>query len=245
MKKKGQKKKPPRRAKGFGKKEFVDNLWKTMKRQEKASPEVALLHERLEGTIKLIGLTGGIASGKSTVASFLSRKGIPVIDADLIAREVVKRGKKAYREIVKSFGEGILDVEGEIDREKLGNIVFAAPAKKDLLESITHPEIFREIQKKVAAFKKKKNRIAVVDAALLFESGLDRHMHKNILVQIHPDIQLKRLLARDPLSETQAWQRILSQMPSPEKAKRADFVIDNSGAVAETQKRVREILKFI
>lgn len=215
-----------------------------MKGQEK-DPSVALLHERLEGTIRLIGLTGGIASGKSTVASFFRKAGIPLIDADEIARLVVKPKTAVYREIVASFGEGILSLNGEIDREKLGKIVFSDDSKKRLLESITHPEIFREILKQIRGHKKRKARAVVVDAPLLFESGLDRFMHKNLLVRVHPTIQMKRLMARDKFSEVEAWQRILSQMPTPEKERLADVVIDNSGSREETGQRVTGLIREI
>jgi dephospho-CoA kinase len=214
-----------------------------MKGQAKKSPEVALLHERLEGKIRMIGLTGGIASGKSTVARFFKEAKIPLIDADEIAREVVRPGEKAYREIVQSFGEGILKEDRTLDRENLGRIVFGDESKRSLLESITHPEIFKEINKRVQALKKRKAKAAVVDAALLFESGLHRHMHKNILVRVDPEVQLRRLMKRDSLSEIQAWQRVLSQMPTPEKEKFADFVIDNSGSPEETRRQVLEILR--
>lgn len=242
VKKKSKAKKSKSRPREFGAKQFVDRLWKTMKGQEKKHPEIALLHERLEGTIKLVGLTGGIASGKSTVAQFFKEAKVPLIDADEIAREVVRPGKKAYRQIVASFGEGILREDRTIDRENLGRIVFNDESKRTLLESITHPEIFTEIKKKVAQLKKKKVRTVIVDAALLFESGLFRQMHKNILVRIDPEIQLRRLMKRDNLSEIQAWQRVLAQMPTPEKEKLADFVIDNSGSVEETRRQVLGII---
>lgn len=229
-------------AKKFGEAEFINRLWKTMKGQEKKNPEIALLHERLEGTIKLIGLTGGIASGKSTVAQFFKEAKVHLIDADEISREVVKPGKRAYKQIVSSFGGGILKEDRTIDREKLGAIVFSDESKRLLLESITHPEILTEIKKRVAQLKKKKVRTVVVDAALLFESGLFRQMHKNILVRIDPEIQLRRLIKRDNLSEIPAWQRVLSQMPTPEKEKLADFVIDNSGSVEETRRQVLGLL---
>ncbi len=107
---------------------------------------------------------------------------------------------------------------------------------------MTHPEIMKEIVKRVKALKKEKSKLAVVDAALLFESDLHRQMHKNILVRINPEVQLKRLVKRDRLPENQAWQRILSQMPTPQKEKVADFVIDNSGSPEETQRQILRII---
>ena len=214
-----------------------------MQGQEKDDPSVALLHERLEGRIQLIGLTGGIASGKTTVASFFEGAKIPVIDADQISRIVVKPKTTAYREIVASFGEGVIQTGGELDREKIAGIVFADGSKRKLLESITHPAILKQILRTVRGFKKKKVRAVVIDAALLFESGLSRLMHKNILVRVHPEIQMKRLMKRDQLTEAEAWPRVLSQMPTPEKEKLADIVIDNSGTLEETSRQVQETLK--
>lgn len=238
------KRKRKRSSRSFGEKEFVKSVWKTMWGQEKKDPSVALLHERLEGTVRLIGLTGGIASGKSTVASFLRKEAhIPVVDADLIAREVVRPGSAAYRQIVSTFGCGVISPDGTLDRARLGEIVFADESKRVLLESITHPEIVQEIARQVRELKKKKSRAVVIDAPLLFESGLHRLMHKNLLVRTQPDIQMERLIKRDHLTKTQAWPRILSQMPTPEKERLADFIVDNSGTPAETLRQVREILK--
>lgn len=212
-----------------------------MQGQAKTDPAVALLHERLEGKIRMIGLTGGIASGKTIVASFFSKSKIPVIDADEIARLVVEPAKKACRQIVAAFGGGVVGPDRKLLREKIAEIVFHDEGKRKLLESITHPEILKEILKRVRALKKKKLTAVIVDAALLFESGLNRLMHKNLLVRVNPNVQLKRLMARDHLTESQAWPRILSQMPTPEKEKKADFVIDNSGPLAETQRQVERL----
>lgn len=213
-----------------------------MKDQERKNPTIGLLHEKLEGAIQMIGLTGGIASGKSTVARLFREAKVPVIDADEIAREVVRPKKKAYREIVASFGQGILKEDRTLDREKLAEIVFADESKRTLLESITHPEIMRKITQKVRTFRKKKISFVIVDAALLFESGLDRQMHRNILIRIDPEVQLRRLMDRDGLTEAQAWARILAQMPTAEKEKRAQWMIDNSGSLEGTRRRFEELL---
>ncbi len=241
-KKSGKTKPPKGRKKSFGEKEFVKSLWKTMRGQAAAQPAIGLLHERLEGTVKLIGLTGGIASGKSTVAQLFKKVGLPVIDADEIAREVVRPKKKALREIVATFGEGILMPDGTLDREKMASIIFGDPSKRSLLESITHPEILRELVRRVTALKKKKERLIVIDVPLLFESGLHRQMDRNVLVRLDPEVQLRRLTARDRLPEIVAWQRILSQMPTAEKERLAHFVIDNSGSLEETGRQVATLL---
>lgn len=213
-----------------------------MTRQAKRNPSVDLLHERLEGAIRLIGLTGGIGSGKSTVSRFLQEAKIQVIDADAIARQVVRPGRPAYRMIIKAFGEGIIGSNREINRDRLGEIVFADETKRTLLETITHPEILKEITKRVRTLRKKKSKFVVIDAALLFESGLHHHMHKTIFVRIEPKSQLDRLMKRDDLPEVKAWQRILSQLPASQKESQADFVIDNSGTPKETQGQVLALL---
>ena len=147
-----------------------------------------------------------------------------------------------YRTIVKTFGEGIIGPNREINRDRLGEIVFADDTKRAILDSITHPEILKEITKKVRTLRKKKLKLVVIDAALLFESGLHRHMHKTIFVRIEPGTQLERLMKRDDLPEVKAWQRILSQMPASQKESRADFVIDNSGTSEETRRQVFDLL---
>ncbi|MBI1908668.1 MAG: dephospho-CoA kinase [Deltaproteobacteria bacterium] len=232
-----------------------------MEKQACENPEIADLHKRLSKDLGLpltptlspkgegnkdkkqllIGLTGGIASGKSTITGYLKRKKIPVIDADLLAHAVIKKGKEAYRKTLAVFGEGILQKNGEIDRKKLGGMIFGDPAKKRILEAITHPEIFKSLQGEIQ--KKRKSKMVVIDAALLFESGLNREMAKNIVVTINPTVQLKRLMKRDKMGETEAWQRILSQLSSLEKARQADFVIDNSGTLKETYRQVEKIIE--
>ncbi len=235
--------KKKKKSSSFGEKEFISSLWKTMKEQEKKDPAVQLLHLNLEGSIKLIGLTGGIASGKSSISDYLKKHHkIPVIDADQIAFDVVRPKKKAYQEVLTSFGEGVLLPDKTLNREKIAQIVFRDLSKKNLLESIIHPEVFREITKQVMALKKKKARLIIIDAALLFESDLARLMHKTILIRVNPEVQLKRLMARDHLNEMDAWQRILAQMPTPEKEQRADFVIDNSEPLQTTYRLVDGIL---
>ncbi|MBI2082927.1 MAG: dephospho-CoA kinase [Deltaproteobacteria bacterium] len=195
--------------------------------------------------MKLIGLTGGIASGKSLVVSFLKKKKIPVVDADRIAHEVIKPKKPAYRVIVTVFGDGILNPDKTINRSILGEIVFSHPEKRRILESTTHPEILKKIQEEISGFKRRKAKMVVIDAPLLFESGLNKKMDLNVLVKIDPNIQLKRLMKRDKLSETQAMTRILSQMSTVTKEKLADFVIDNSGTSKQTERQLLKILSVL
>jgi len=209
-----------------------------MEAQARESPAVALLHERIEGDLKLVGLTGGIACGKSTVSGMLREMGLPVVDADQIARDVVRPGEPAYDEIVGEFGKdpGILNDDGTLDRERLGEAVFADPEKRRRLEAITHPRIFRAIAEEVHRLRRERRpRAVVVDAALLFESGLSESMDRNLLVTAPEDLQILRLTARDGLSEAAARLRIASQMPASEKAEIADYVIDNSGDLETTR----------
>lgn len=217
-----------------------------MKRQERENPALALLHRQLGKTTdapRVVGLTGGIASGKSLVASHLADHGIPIIDADEIAHQAVRPKRPAYRQVIAIFGQGILKEDLTIDRQKLGEIVFAHPEKRRLLEEAIHPEVMREIGKKIKSHQRKKTPLIVVDVPLLYECRLDEAMDKNILVIINPKVQLQRLMKRDHLSETEAWQRILSQMPASEKAQKAHFVVDNSGDRHATEQQVKELLK--
>jgi dephospho-CoA kinase len=213
-----------------------------MEIQARENPAVALLHERMEGNVTLIGLTGGIACGKSTVSGILREMGLPVIDADQIARDVVRPGEPAYDEIAAEFGKDIIAGDGTIDREKLGALVFEDEEKRRRLEAITHPVIFRAIAQEVARLRLERNpKSIVVDAALLFESGLSDYMDKNVAVTVSDDLQLTRLMERDHLDENAARLRMASQMPSSEKAERAHLLIDNSGTLEETRGAVRAL----
>jgi len=221
-----------------------------MMSQERQNPALALLHERMTGNVLLIGLTGGIASGKSTISQYLREAGIPVIDADTIAREVVEPGHKAYEAIVERFGKSILSADKTIDRSRLGALVFEDEAARRDLEAITHPEIFREMARRIREIKDDPSGTSrlpmiVIDAALLFESGLHQSMDKNILIKIDPQLQLQRLMLRDHLSEPEARQRIDSQWSHEDKEALAPFIIDNSGSLEDTQRQVYAVLQEI
>ena len=232
-----------RKKKPFTEVDFIKTVWKTMKTQEKENPAIALLHRRLGNpTTQLLGLTGGIASGKSFVSSLLRQKKIPVIDADQIAHQIIVPKQPAYHQILDVFGVEILSADKTIHRPTLGKIVFSNPEKRQILEGITHPLVLEEIGKEVQGYEKKKKRLVVIDAALLFESDLHQMVDKTLLITCAPEIQLQRLKERDQLSDVEAWQRILAQMPTEEKLKRADFVLDNSGSQAATEQQLTEIL---
>jgi len=189
-----------------------------------------------------IGLTGGIACGKSTVAAMLARRGAAVIDIDRIAREVVEPGRPALAAIAEKFGQAVLQPDGTLDRKKLGAIVFADPAKRKELERITHPAIRAEMKDRMRRFEEEDpDRLIVVDVPLLFESGLESYFDKIMVVYVPRDEQKRRLMARDSLTEEEAEQRLKAQMDIEEKKRRADIVIDNSGPLDETERQLDRI----
>jgi dephospho-CoA kinase len=178
----------------------------------------------------LVGLTGSIATGKSTVSDVFRRLGCVIIDADVLAREVVEPGQPAYADLVAEFGREILQRDGTLDRKKLGAIVFAVPAKRARLEAITHPRIrerFARTLEELAA--RDFAGIVVFDAPVLIESGNYRTMDRLVVVVTDEATQARRLTARDALDPAEAERRIASQMPIAEKAKLAHYVVDNSG----------------
>ncbi|AJH24954.1 MULTISPECIES: dephospho-CoA kinase [Bacillus] len=190
----------------------------------------------------VIGLTGGIASGKSTVARMLIDKKITVIDADVIAKQAVEKGMPAYRQIVEAFGKDILLENGDIDRKKLGSIVFTDEQKRLKLNQIVHPAVRAEMLKQRDEAIARKEQFVVLDIPLLYESGLDYLVGKVLVVTVPADIQLKRLMERNSLTEEEAMSRITSQMPLADKTKKADAVIDNSGSLEHTKHQLEEVL---
>ncbi len=192
--------------------------------------------------IPVIGLTGGIATGKSTVSDLIRAAGIPVLDADRIAREVVLPGNPAYHAILEAFGTGILQPDGRIDRARLGHLVFADADARRRLNAIVHPPVRRIIASRLKQLDAEGARFAVVDIPLLFETGDPTSYVEVVVVYADPAVQLQRLMARDGLSETQAMRRIAAQMPIDEKARRADTVIDNGGSLARTRAQVDALI---
>lgn len=190
-----------------------------------------------------VGLTGGIASGKSTVSSLLIKKGYTVIDADIEARLAVEKGEEAYQEILRHFGERVLLKDGSIDRAELGSIIFHNETERKALNSIVHPAV----RKRMTALKERaisrKEHLIILDIPLLFESKLQYMCDKTLLVYADENIQLQRLMQRNQLSEKEAMARIQSQMPLKDKKALADAVIDNNGTIEETEKQLWGILK--
>lgn len=191
-----------------------------------------------------VGLTGGIACGKSFTLKEFERLGVSGIDADKIAHHVIEKGKPAYQEVVKAFGEGILQEDGAIDRKKLGKLVFDDPPARHRLNGIVHPYIFEEEHRLLAALEyplsNLRPKIAMVDAALMIETGSYLRYDKLVVVYCRPEIQIARMLYRDQISEEDALKRINSQLPVLEKVKFADYVIENSGTLSDTREQIRQ-----
>ncbi|EJD05876.1 CoaE-domain-containing protein [Fomitiporia mediterranea MF3/22] len=191
----------------------------------------------------VVGLTGGIATGKSTVSSLLKSQYVPVIDADVIAREVVQPGRRAHREIVEYFGEDILLPNGGLDRPKLGAAIFGDEGKRKKLNSIVHPAVRREMAWQVAKAWVRGHRYCVIDVPLLIETGLNNWVGLVVVVSCPEATQLQRLVGRDNLSEEAATARFKSQMPIAAKARYADIVIDNSGTFTDLKGRVNKLVQ--
>ncbi|MDH7577995.1 MAG: dephospho-CoA kinase [Bacillota bacterium] len=190
----------------------------------------------------VIGLTGGIASGKSLVSRQLRALGALVIDADQIAREVVQPGKPAYQSIVREFGKEVLNPDGSLNRQALGRLVFSDPKKLDKLNRITHPPIIAEIEKLFKIYRALfPEKVVALEAPLLYEAGLEKMVDEVWVVFVDFRTQLRRLMERDGLSEEEARRRIEAQLPLAEKVKRAHRVIDNGGSPEETERQVRKI----
>ena len=189
----------------------------------------------------VIGLTGGIASGKSTVSAKLRELGAAVIDADIVAREVVSKGEIAYNKIVQSFGEDILLSSGQVNRKKLGSIVFADKEKLELLNSITHPKIISRIMDGVSELKAAGEKVIVVDAAILIEMGLYKYVDSVWVVVVDRETQIKRLIERDRFDYMEAENRINSQFTNEVRKKYADVIIDNSRSEEEVGKKLEEL----
>lgn len=190
----------------------------------------------------LVGLTGGIATGKSTVSAMLRARGCILIDADVLAREVVEPGQPAYERIVGAFGRSVLTPDGALDRKALGSIVFADPQRRKELEAITHPEIRARFAARLAELVAQGfDGIVIFDAAVMIESGNYRNVDRLVVVTADAEAQVRRQRERDGASVEAATRRIASQMPLAEKVKLADYVIDNAGTREATAARVAEV----
>jgi dephospho-CoA kinase len=192
--------------------------------------------------MKILGLTGGIGSGKTVVGEMFARLGAEIIDADQLAREVVEPGQPALEEIVQRFGSDILQPDGRLDRARLGGIVFADASARAALNAITHPRIRQRMEDAIAA-RKDRAGVLVLVIPLLYESARSSLVEEVIVVWVDPQTQFRRLVERGGLTAEQARQRIEAQMPLDEKRAHADDVIDNRGSLADTQRQVEAIYR--
>lgn len=200
----------------------------------------------MEAALIQAGLTGGIATGKSTVSRIFQQAGALIIDADAIAHGATRKGMPAWRKIVSHFGQGILRSNGEINRALLGSIVFNDDEKKRELNRIVHPQVRREVDLELASLDRDDNgKVIILDIPLLIEVGWHRDLEEVILVYAPEEIQLNRLMARDHLSSEEARKRIRAQMPIEEKKQYATIIIDNQGDLSATREKTMGVYTFL
>jgi dephospho-CoA kinase len=195
--------------------------------------------------LHVFGLTGGIGSGKSTVARHLRKRGLPVVDADALAREIVAKGRPALAEIAEQFGKEVLTAAGELDRAALARRVFADSDARAALERITHPRVRELAQARFLELEASGEPLAAYEVPLLYEAGLDARYEPIVVVNARPEQQLERAQDRDGVPAEAIRARIAAQLSLAEKARRADYVIDNSGAVSETEAQADRVLAAI
>ncbi len=189
----------------------------------------------------IVGLTGGIGSGKSTVARFFAEAGVPVVDADQVARDVVEPGTEGLAEVVSAFGPEVLDATGRLDRAALGRIVFSDADARARLEAILHPRIAQASMARFTELSSEGHPYVIYEAALLVENGTYRMMNALVVVTASEATQIERVRARDGLDEAEARARIAAQLPLAEKVRVADYVIENEGSLEQTRERTLEV----
>lgn len=192
--------------------------------------------------LRVFGLTGGIGSGKSTVAGLLRDRGVPVVDADALAREAVAAGSAGLAQVVDAFGQDVLDAAGDLDRKRLGALVFDNADDRRRLNAITHPIVRQLSQQRFAELDRQGVELAAYDVPLLFEVGLDQVMRPVVVVNASEAAQIDRVVRRDGLSEAEARARIRAQLPLAEKRARADHVLENDGTLEELAVQVDALL---
>lgn len=196
--------------------------------------------------LKVIGVTGGLCTGKTTVARFFAELGAEVLDADEIAHQVMRPDEKPWEEIVDAFGEDVLDNDRTINRKRLAKIVFESREALERLEGIVHPAVIGEIQKSLIQIKAKKSAsFVVIDAPLLIEAGLDKIVDELVVVKVSQGKQIERTVSFGRITRDQAMKRIAYQLPLTKKIEKADYVIDNSGSLDQTRRQVERIWRKI
>lgn len=199
-----------------------------------------------EPRVLSVGLTGGIACGRTTVCTILARRGACIIDMDVLAHKLVAPGGAAVRQVSDLFGARYLEENGGINRRELGALVFQDQDARARLERVLHPLIAAESERIISDFALARGRgIAITDAALLVETGAHRRYHRLVVVACDPELQLRRLMARDGLNESEARARIASQAPLAQKRLLADYVIDTSGTLADTEARTHKVYAML
>lgn len=192
--------------------------------------------------LRVFGLTGGIGSGKSSVAALLRERGVPVVDADELAREAVAAGSPGLAEVIAAFGHEVLGSAGELDRKRVASMVFADSEARERLNAITHPIVRRLSQERFAALDRQGVTLAAYDVPLLFEVGLAQVLRPVVVVAASEATQLARVMARDGLTETEARARLAAQLPLAQKRALADHVIENDGSREDLARQVDELL---
>ena len=196
--------------------------------------------------MKIIGLTGGIGSGKSTVTDYLIARGFPVLDADKIAREIVLPGSEMLIQLTSVFGKAILMQDGSLDRKKLGDIVFSDPEKKKTLDGLMHTRILELIHDRILEYREETvHKLIFIDAPLLFETGLDKSVSETWVIDVDEETRIKRIMERDGLKREDIAMRISNQMTRDEKNKRADVILDNTGNQEDLYQQIEQLLQKI
>ncbi len=193
--------------------------------------------------MKVIGLTGGIASGKSTVAKMFIAEDIPLIDSDIIAKELLKKGTICYQQVVEYFSSDILLTNGDINRKKLAKIVFSNPNKRNKLNDIVHPKVKDEVFDQLSKYQHMGKELIILDVPLLFETEFHTYTDEVIVVYCSYEEQVSRLMIRDHIDQEYAEMKINAQMSLEDKKEKADFVIDNSFSILDTKREFKRILK--
>ena len=191
----------------------------------------------------IIGLTGSIANGKSTIAEMLDSYGLPIVDADKVARQVVEPGSETLKKIAEAFGTDVIATDGSMDRAKVGSIIFHDESQRTVLNNIIHPAIRAEMLRQRDEYIANGAPHVVMDIPLLFESKLQHFVEKILVVSVSEEVQLARLMTRNQLTEQEARARIATQIPVVEKEAGADAVIDNNGSIEQSAKQLEKILR--